>query len=170
MTDRIPWFIYQLQASADTFVWAFSQIDLSLRLAFPPAPEFLGTWEPARHFWHVTEYERCLALPSMLQWLDCPPPPENAWPDDDDIWVKVRDRSFECFISAFRAIRREQILALERLAFTDWNLSKKTIWGIRPLSMVVTKTLQHTYEHGDTLLKMGLWWRSILEMEAKKAA
>jgi len=30
------------------------------------------------------------------------------------------------------------------------------------LAWVITKTFQHTYEHGDTLLRMGLWWQHIL--------
>lgn len=35
------------------------------------------------------------------------------------------------------------------------------------MSMIVTKTFQHTYEHGDTLLRMGIWWESILDEMAK---
>jgi hypothetical protein len=36
-----------------------------------------------------------------------------------------------------------------------------TLWRPRPLSWIVTKTFQHTYEHGDTLLRMVLWWKHI---------
>ena len=46
MTDWVAWFRYQLQASADGFVWAFSQISPHLRDNLPPAPDFLGTWSP----------------------------------------------------------------------------------------------------------------------------
>ena len=30
--------------------------------------------------------------------------------------------------------------------------------------MIVTKTYQHTFEHGDTLLRMGLWWEEFQQM------
>ena len=87
MTDWVAWFRYQLQASADGFVWAFSQI--------PP-------------------------------------------------------------------------VLLDKLIDADWNAQRETLWGYKPLSMIVTKTFQHTYEHSDTLLRMGIWWEGILE-EAKKS-
>lgn len=36
MTEWIAWFSYQLQASADGFLWAFSQIPTRLREQVPP--------------------------------------------------------------------------------------------------------------------------------------
>jgi hypothetical protein len=94
MTDWVSWFSYQLKASADGFEWAFAQISPAVHDQLPPDPEYMGIWPPARHVWHVTEYERCLALPSMLQWLGSPLPPEDAWSDGDEAWAKVEDRSF----------------------------------------------------------------------------
>ncbi|MBK8027204.1 MAG: hypothetical protein IPK19_38895 [Chloroflexi bacterium] len=58
----------------------------------------------------------------------------------------------------FLRMRQEQIALLDQLAAIDWEAPRETIWGYKPLSMVVTKTYQHTFEHGNTLLKMGLWW------------
>jgi hypothetical protein len=170
MTDWVQWFRYQLQASADGFVWAYSQIALSRREDMPPGPRHLGTWPPARHVWHVTEYERCLAIPSMQQWLGGPLPSGDIWPDDDKTWAKVHDRTFETFTTAFRQVRQQQIDLLDQLADIDWNAPRETRWGHKPLSMVVTKTFQHTYEHGDTLLRMGLWWERMLEEEARQSA
>jgi hypothetical protein len=164
MTDWIPWFRYQLKASAEGLAWAFAHISPELREQLPPDPEYLGTWPPARHVWHVTEYERCLALPSMRQWLGEPLPPEDAWKDDDETWAKVSDRSLEALTAAFHQVRQQQIDLLDQLSSEDWSAPRQTLWGNKPLSMVVTKTFQHTYEHGDTLLRMGIWWEAILEM------
>jgi hypothetical protein len=168
MTDLVVWFHYQLKASADGFEWAFSQIPGSFRESLPPDPEYLGTWPPARHVWHVTEYERCLAIPQMYQWLNGSIPPEGDWHDDDNTWAKVQERGFEELISRFRLVRQQQIKLLDQLKTIDWSTPRETLWGLKPLSMVVTKTFQHTYEHGDTLLRMGLWWEHILEEEARK--
>ena len=169
MTDWVTWFRYQLQASADGFVWAFSQISPSLRESLPPAADYLGAWPPARHVWHITEYEKCLVIPSMRQWLGGSIPPEGSWQDDDNTWAKVQNCGFEELTSAFRHVRQQQTELLDQLTNADWQTPRETLWGPKPLSMVVTKTFQHTYEHGDTLLRMGLWWEEILKEEARKS-
>ena len=169
MTDFVAWFRYQLKASADGFEWAFAQIPPELREEIPPDPEYLGSWPPARHVWHVTEYERCLAIPAMYHWLDGPMPPEDDWPDDDETYATVRGGGIAELIVNFRLIRQQQIDLLDQLAAVDWSEPREVLWGLKPLSMVVTKTFQHTYEHGDTLLRMGLWWEEILEEEAGKS-
>jgi hypothetical protein len=163
MTDWIPWLRNQLNASAEGFEWALAQIPPALRDQLPPDPPYLGTWPPARHIWHVTEYECCLALPSMQQWLGGPLPPEDAWQDDDEAWSKVKDRRLETLTAEFQRIRQHQIALLDPLGDVDWEAPRQTLWGSKPLSWIVTKTFQHTYEHGDTLLRMGLWWEVILQ-------
>ncbi len=169
MTDWETWFRYQLQASADGFIWGFSQIPASLQGQLPVEPGYLGTWQPLRHIWHVTGYERCLALPAMKQWLG-EPLPEDTWQDDDDAWSAAAEKSPAGLIASFRKVRQEQIDLLASLAGADWQTPRETLWGNRPLSWVVTKTFQHTYEHGDTLLRMGLWWQHILNEIAKAQA
>lgn len=69
--------------------------------------------------------------------------------------------------AAFRQVRQQQIDMLAQLTGAGWQTPRETLWGDRPLSMIVTKTFQHTYEHGDTLLRMGIWWESILDEMAK---
>jgi hypothetical protein len=168
MTELAAWFRYQLKASAEGFEWAFSQIPSSFREQLPPDPKYLGTWPPARHVWHVTEYERCMAIPSMLEWLPGTLVPDGDWPDDDDAWAKAQERGMEELIAEFRRVRQQQIDLIDQLAAIDWNATHETPWGFKPLSMVLTKTFQHTYEHADTLLRMGLWWEEALEEEAKQ--
>ena len=170
MTDWVKWFAYQLQATADGFLWAFSQIPPALREDLPPDPGYLGTWSPARHVWHVTEYERCLVIPSMKQWLGGAVPPGDAWPDDDDTWAEVHNRGLDALSAAFRQVRQQQIDLLPQLAGVDWETPRDTLWGPKPIAFIVTKTFQHTYEHGDTLLRMGLWWEHILDEIAKSQA
>ena len=158
MTDWAVWSRYQLQASADGFEWAARQLDPSQHHALPPVPAYLGTWSPVRHIWHVTEYERCLVLPSMRQWLGGDLPAVADWPDDDVTWQTVCGQPLVHWLAAFCTVRAEQIALLDALAAVDWTVPRETLWGNKPLSMIVTKTFQHTYEHGDTLLRMGLWW------------
>jgi hypothetical protein len=158
-TDWIAWFRYQLTASAEGFTWAFARIEPQFRLALPPDPDYFGTWPAARLIWHVTEYERCLALPSMRQWLGGPKPESDSWHDEDPAWEKASRDSLDILLERFTSIRQAQINLLDQLQAVDWELPRPTGWGLQPLSMIVTKTFQHTWEHGDTLLRMAIWWK-----------
>jgi hypothetical protein len=59
--------------------------------------------------WHVTEYERCLVVPTLRQWLGGEPPPEDAWRDDG----RARARAGK----ALRPAREEGLLRLILRAF-----------------------------------------------------
>ena len=164
------WYREQLRASGSGVLWGFGLIPDRYRRERPPYPRYLGEWPPARHVWHLTQYERCVALPSMRQWLGDPQPSDGAWQDTDIAWSEARGLSDEVLIAAFRQAREDQILLLEDLAEGTWDERRDTAWGSQPLWKVVAKTFQHTYEHGDTLMRMGLWWEELLEQKARRAA
>ena len=172
MTDWAAWFRQRLQTSGEDFMWAFSRIYPALHKSLPPNPRYLGLWAPARHVWHVTEYERCIALPIMRQWLGGSPLPDDddVWPDSDELWLAVSDQPAEAYHRAFWDVRQQQIALLDSFSPASCDEKQDTGWGPKPLSMVVTKTYQHTFEHADTLLRMGLWWADMALEEAKHAA
>jgi hypothetical protein len=161
MTTWSSWFRAQLQSSGDGFVWAFEQIAPHLRDKLPPRPGYLGTWPPIRHIWHVALYERTLVIPSMRQWLGDPLPDGAGWTEgnqDDVAFAQAQQAGLADVVATFCDIRRRQIVMLDALEEVDWEAPRETLWGHKPLKMIVTKTYQHTFEHGDTLLRMGLWW------------
>jgi len=166
MTNLASWFRQQLQSSADGFVWAFQQIAPDLRDKLPPRPGYLGSWPPIRHVWHVAQYERWLVIPSMCQWLGGPPADGAGWYEgeaDDANFARAYKDGLPEIVATFCDLRRQQILMLDALAQVDWEAPQATLWGDKPLKMIVTKTYQHTFEHGDTLLRMGLWWEQFQE-------
>ena len=89
-------------------------------------------------------------------------PSEETWADDDTAWANALKVPPSDFGAEFQRIRQEQVVLLDQLGQVDWSVPRVTLWGNKPLSMIVTKTFQHTYEHGDTLLRMGLWWDELL--------
>lgn len=161
MTDWVPWFRHQLRASGEAFAWAITQIDSELLRSRPPQDmaSFVGDWPPLRHVWHLTYYERCMVLPAMRECAGGPPIPDDPCPDWEN-WEAFAGRSVEELVADFHAIRAEQIALLDELADADWTTPRETPWGMQPMAMIVTKTLQHTFEHADTLLRMALWWRA----------
>ncbi|MBI1299447.1 hypothetical protein GC175_31345 [bacterium] len=159
------WFLKQLQTGAEQFEWNFWSVPEHLRTQLPIDPPYMGTWPAVRHVWHVTEYERCLAIPGMRQWLGAPTP-ANDWLDDDETWHIHQDTPPQDLITRFWEMRREELALVQELQRVDWNEHRDTVWGYKPLSWVVTKTYQHTFEHGDTLLRMSLWWEHIAEQIA----
>lgn len=158
-TDWVPWFRDQLRTSGDAFVWAIEQVDPSLHRAIPPAEQarYLGEWPPLRHVWHVAYYERCLVLPMMRAFAGGAPLSDEPCPDWEN-WSAYAGRTVEEHVAEFRAVRAELIAQLDDLVDADWTTPLETGWGHRPLAMVHTKTLQHTFEHTNTLLLMALWW------------
>lgn len=161
MTDWVSWFHTQLQASADGFVWAFEQIATDHWNRLPPDASYMGTWTPLRHVWHVTGYEEMIVVPAMQEWCGQPLPDGEGWQDDDDAFAAAvaAGLTADAIIARFRAVRQQQLDLLDELTSIDWEAPRPTLWGNQPLKMVVTKTYQHTFEHGDTLLRMALWWK-----------
>lgn len=166
MTNWVQWFRDQLKASGDGFIWAFEQLPKAYHYKLPPAPKYLGTWPPIRHIWHVTGYERALVIPSMRQWLGEPLATVDRWQNDDLAFEQARQQGLDEIVAEFYATRQQQIDLLAALTSVDWEAPRETLWGNKPLKMVVTKTYQHTFEHGDTLLRMGLWWEEIAREQA----
>jgi hypothetical protein len=173
MTNWAGWFRAQLQSSADGFVWALEQIAPELHDKLPPRPGYLGSWPPIRHIWHFSQYERYLVIPSMRQWLCYPPADGAGWTEgdaDDANFARVQQDGLSEVVATFCDIRRQQIVMLDELELVDWEAPQATLWGDKPLKMIVTKTYQHTFEHGDTLLRMGLWWEQFQQEYERRVA
>ena len=153
--DTTQWFREQLQASADGFVWGAEQVSDSRRYAQPP--ERLGEWTVARHVFHMLYYEQTIALPSMRQWLGEPCPPTDDL-DEDKAWEYIQSESLENLLLEFRKVRAEQIVLLEKFDESIWNTTREAVWGSVTLLWVVSKTYQHTAEHTNDVMRIGLFW------------
>ena len=154
MNKYSEWFHEQLQSSADGFVWGTGQVPEVHRYALPP--QGLGEWTVARHVFHLWYYEQTIALPSMQQWRGGPlPSVEDA--DEDIAWSQSHD-TIETLLERFKAVRAEQVALLPRLDEADWSAACEAVWGPVTLLWVVSKTYQHTAEHINDVMRIGLFW------------
>ena len=150
--DLSVWFQSQLQASAEGFIWGVEQVPQERRYVQPPQP--LGEWTAARHVFHLLNYERTVAIPSMHQWLGKPCPSVD---DDEDIaWGGGQE--LDNLFAQLRAVRAEQIALLPRFENTLWEERREALWGPVTLRWVVSKTYQHTCEHSHDVLRLALFW------------
>jgi len=158
MINFSQWFHEQLQTSANGFVWGTEQVPEARRYA--PPPKGLGEWTVARHVFHLWYYEQTIALPSMQQWLGGTMPSiDDA--DEDIAWSKTQD-SIESLLEKFRDVRAEQIVLIPKFGSTAWNETREAVWGPVTLLWVVSKTYQHTAEHINDVMRIGLFWDAYL--------
>ncbi|HEX9035622.1 MAG TPA: DinB family protein [Ktedonobacterales bacterium] len=151
------YFADQLRVTAEQFAWAALQI--------PDARRFVaqeGRWCAARVIFHITNYERLTVAPSMRLWEGGPPVDDSPLDDEPLDWERKGARTtYDDLISAFRAGRADQIALASRLV-GRWDETRDSPWTLKdapPITLrwVVTKTLQHTFEHSDELLRIRLY-------------
>lgn len=151
-------FAGQLRATADQFEWAARQIPVERRFLAST-----GHWSAAQIVFHAANYERIAVYPSMLRWDGGPEVDDAALDDEQADWERKGQRAnFDDLLSAFEAVRAEQITLASRL-IGRWDEDRVTPWtlpGAPPITLrwLVTKTLQHTFEHTDELLRNRLYW------------
>ncbi len=157
--DDLHWFSEQLQTSMMAVEWAVAQNPPAHRYAAPPRhPE---NWPVARVLLHLAAYEQRLALPSMRQWLGAAQPAVGTQAEEtareDERWAA--QPSIDDLIADFRAVRAAQLALLPQFTALAWDEPRAAIWGAVTLRWVLTKTLQHTFEHAHEILRTALWWR-----------
>jgi hypothetical protein len=90
----------------------------------------------------------------MQQWLG------GSMPEGEDIpWSKSQD-TVESLLEKFRAVPAEQIALLPNFDDTVWNTAREALWRPVTLLWVVSKTYQHTAEHINDVMRIGLFWDS----------
>lgn len=131
---------------------------------------YFGDWSAYRLLFHLVFYEEVYALPTMRHWLGEPHPEVDlVFPNFDleqAAWHEGLERGpdLPSLLEKFRAVREKQIRVLEEIPEEEWDREKvDTGLGRVSVDFVVTKTIQHTLEHGDTLLRNALYWERALD-------
>ena len=160
--DLSKWFEYQLRSTLDGVLWAVGQLPGERFYVLPPAA--LGEWSASQHIYHMLEYEKNLAFPSMHQWLGAPPAVRKA---DHEKEIQ-NPPPIEEMLTEFEQVRQAEIALLSRFDDDQWNsIQNTTFWGEVSLSWLVCKTYQHTLEHTHDILRLVLFWDRILRRMAQ---
>ena len=152
MTDK-SWYLEQLRSLGQLFNWSIEQVPTERLVLSPPPP--LGEWSTMRHVFHMVYNESNIVIPRLSQWQGGPTPPGGPY-EEDAAWSSIKDPS--TLLEEFNAIRAKQI---DQITEMDANLLsevRETTMGPATLKWVLTKSIQHTAEHINDILRMALFW------------
>jgi hypothetical protein len=156
--DLSEWFRIQLQSSGDAVVWAVGQVPDERREITPPP--YFGEWSVAHHIFHLLYYEREAALPHMQHWFDESFDLTQTFTHykEEETW-KNNAHKLDAMLEEFQQVRTTEIALLTTFNGQSWQEIRPSGWRDQSMQWIVTKTLQHTTDHLNTILQMSLFWR-----------
>jgi DinB superfamily len=122
-----------------------------------------GGWDVALNLAHMAVYEEKIALPvleSALRGGD-----GNLVTTGDESWFETDSRVFsaepiEVIVERLTAVRRREIDAVSAFSSERFNESVVGLWSehlSHCAGWVAAKTFQHPWEHGNFVLRVGLF-------------
>ena len=170
----------QLEETAKIIDWAIKLVPKKRLLEIPPhsthpnasndVKRYFGSWSAYRIFFHLIHYEETAALPNITLWLDKSQQIERCGGETEAYQEALEKRvDLETLLDRFNNIRKKQIDAINNIPDIKWTEKKpNTNWGNVSVEFIVTKSIQHTLEHGNKILRNVLFWDSYLErLESK---
>ena len=152
MTNK-SWYLEQLRSLGQLFNWSIEQVPAERLVLSPPPP--VGEWSTMRHVFHMVYNESNIVIPRLNQWQGGPIPPGGPY-EEDAAWAKVKDPS--TLLEEFNAIRAKQIDQIKEMDANLLSEVRETTMGPATLKWVLTKSIQHTAEHINDILRMALFW------------
>ena len=152
--------IEQLEASLHALVWALGLIsaDLAQRLFEPSG------WSPATHLAHLVLYEERVSVPiidALLRGEDG----TAAVHDGGEGWLARESEALGAsdlavLAARYQRTRERLIAAVRRFGDVEFNEPRCAVTtpmfrdiGLHPAGLVTMKAYQHTWEHGNVILR-----------------
>ena len=165
----------QLAETAAIIEWAINLVPENRLLEISPHKEhsktddsmksYFGSWSAYRLLFHLVFYEENWALPGLKYWLDDALPPKNNIPSEEENWEKelLKGIDLESLLKRFHFVRKNQVKVINQMQDKAWVEKKiDTYWGEASAEFSVSKTIQHTFEHGNKIMRIALHWDRLL--------
>jgi hypothetical protein len=123
-------------------------------------PDF---WGVAMNLAHLALYEENWPVP-VLEALAAgapePAPPATSDEAEERATKALAAEPLEALLERLRAARRRQVDALRAMPDERFEGATTLRWGRRPrtAAWVAAKTVQHTWEHGNTVMQIALFY------------
>lgn len=156
--------VRRLQESLETLLWGISLVPEQWQYEPPPfgrGPE--RPWSAVMNLAHLVEYEELVAAPVLQELTSGRDGTRVVSFADAGPFERLREalsrEPLERLMARLRAARQAQIAAVR--SFTDSSLNSATtpLWGepVHSAGWVAAKTVQHTWEHGNSIVQVGLF-------------
>ncbi len=152
----------QLEESLRALEWALSVLPAPL---LKPEPRRLdprrGEWPPSMQVAHLAAYEQRLAAPvleALAKGGDGSEVLQSLRGGYDADQSQMASEPVGYTLETLWSARRRQIRAVESFSSNEFNRPVTPVWGqpLRSPAWVALKTLQHTWEHGNSILQAAL--------------
>ncbi len=128
----------------------------------PPEP---GTWSVAMNVAHLVVYEEEISLPVLTGLADGGDGVGSVRSALEQWFLKdaeaIADQPLAGLVTRLVAVRRRQIDVVNRFSAEDFSRPVTPLFGgptaLKSPGWVATKTFQHTWEHGNAILRMALF-------------
>ena len=83
-----------------------------------------------------------------------------------ELWDKelIKGVNLNLLLKRFHSVREKQIDAISKISEELWKEKKtNTFWGEATAEFSASKTIQHTLEHGNKIMRIAIHWDRLLE-------
>lgn len=165
----------QLEETVQIIDWAMKSVPDERLLENPPhfthpeasdnVKKYFGSWSAYRILFHLLHYEESAALPNLALWLDESERMKRSCGGEKKAYEEamMNELSLQTLLDRFHVVRKKQIDVLNRITKAQWTEKRSnTNWGNVTIEFIITKSIQHTLEHGNKILRNVLFWDSHL--------
>lgn len=165
----------QLEETAQSIDWAINLVPEDRLLEIAPhsvhlkadetLKKYFGLWSAYRLLFHLVHYEENWAVPGLKHWLGDALPPKNKMKNEEEMWEKELQKGVDLksMLNRFHTVRGKQVELINKMQNKTWTEKKSnTYWGEATAEFSVSKTIQHTFEHGNKMMRIALHWDRLL--------
>jgi hypothetical protein len=131
---------------------------------------YFGEWPALRHLYHLVFYEETYAIPTIRYWIGgSHPTVDLIFPQSELEEAEWRNQIIttiviEPLLERLHNLREAQLEIIQAIKEEDWQVEKvQTGLGSVSAEFVVAKTIQHSLEHANELMKNTLSWERALD-------
>ena len=162
--------IDRLERSLADVLYAVSIAPVAWHFRVPaddPDLAWLGSWSVADNLAHLAIYEEQVAAPILVA-IAAGHDAANAVnsvleSNYQSLWQELAQSPMDAIASRFSAARMRQVAALSSMSEERFQTLATTLWLDQleaeghSAAWVAAKTFQHTWEHGDSILRIALF-------------
>ena len=166
----------QLGETAKIIEWAMKSVPDERLLEEPPhsthpnasedVKRYFGSWSAYHILFHLLHYEESAALPNLTLWLEESEQMKRRSGGEKAAYqdALMNELSLQTLLDRFHLVRKKQIDILNKITEAQWTEKRSnTNWGNVTIEFIITKSIQHTLEHGNKILRNVLFWDSYLK-------